>query len=277
VSDILVIPEIFSNVMSQTKNMPCKRVVLLQNFNYLTEFIPIGATWEDFKIYDVVTTSKGQEKLIKEIFPNIRSQIVSPSISNTIFRESKESKQPIVNIVAKNQSDVNKIVKPFYWKYPTYKWVSFRDLRGLPKTEFAKSLQEAAITVWVDTDTNFGYSPIEAIKCGSIVIGKIPETIPDWMINENGELKDNGVWFSNMNSVHELIASVLRAWTYDEIPNEIADEMQNMNDLYTNEIQKEEIKKVYIDGFVKQRKTEIEILVNTFKNNNKEEEKVTEE
>ena len=37
-SDLLFIPEIFSQVMNQTKTLPCKRVAILQNYNYVVEF-----------------------------------------------------------------------------------------------------------------------------------------------------------------------------------------------------------------------------------------------
>ena len=102
----------------------------------------------------------------------------------------------IVNVVAKDQSDVNRIVKPFYLKYPSMKWVSFKDLRGLSKDAFAEALREAAVTVWVDEPTSFGYSAIEAMKSGSIVVAKIPETTLEWMEpdEKTGTLRNCCVW-----------------------------------------------------------------------------------
>lgn len=258
-SDFLIIPEIFSNVMTQTKKLPCKRIALLQNFNYLTEFIPVGVTWDDLGIYDVITTTKKQEEMIKEVFPNIRSHIVRPSI-HSVFREEIEPKKLIVNIIAKNQSDVNRIVKPFYWKAPIYKWVTFRDLRGLSENEFADALRESAITIWVDTDTYFGYSPLEAMKCGNIVIGKIPEIIPEWM-EENGELKDNGLWFSEMKDIHILLANVINAWIYDKVPDTLMNNIKEMKNAYSLEEQINDIKKVYVNDLFEQRKNEFKVLL----------------
>lgn len=264
-ADFLIIPEIFSNVMSQTKKLPCKRIALLQNFDYLTEFIPVGATWADLNIYDVITTTAEQEKMIKEVFPYVRTNIVRPSIS-PCFRDGVEPKKLIINIVAKEQSDVNKIVKPFYWKAPIYKWVSFRELRGLSREDFANALREAAITVWVDTDTNFGYTPIEAMKSGNIVIGKIPEIIPEWML-DGDNFKDNGLWFNDMRDVHRLIASVVKSWIYDEIPDTIIKNIKDMKDVYSIDEQRTDIVKVYVDGLFKQRKNELETAIIQFKNN----------
>lgn len=251
--DFLFVPEIFSNVLAQTKKLPCKRVVILQNFNYLTEFMPFAGGWSDMGIKDVITTTERQSDLAKECFPYINTYIVPPAVKS-MFYEGKEPKKMVVNIVAKNQSDVNRIVKPFYWRFPLYRWVSFRDLRGLPNELFADAIREAAITIWIDSDTNFGYTPLEAMKSGSIVIGKIPEDIPEWMLNENGDINDAGVWFSNINDIYPIIASVVRTWINDSVPEELYNEMKIVSDCYTPARQKEAIKEVYEKGFFEKRK-----------------------
>ena len=64
----------------------------------------------------------------------------------------------IINVVARDQSDIKRVVKPFYWKYPMFKWVSFKELRNLSKEEFSKALREAAITIVIDDTTSFGYT-----------------------------------------------------------------------------------------------------------------------
>lgn len=265
VADFLIIPEVFSNVMSQTKKLPCKRVALLQNFNYLTEFIPVGVSWGDLNMMDVITTSNQLSDLVKECFPYIRTHIVRPSIP-AYFRSGIEPKKLIINIVSREQSDVNKIVKPFYWKYPIFKWVSFRDLRGMNKESFADALREAAITVWVDDMTNFGYSPIEAMKSGSIVIGKVPDMIPEWMLDKDGNFTDNGLWFDDINKVHELIANVVQSWINDEMPEALMENMNKMKDVYSVEEQRKDIEKVYVQGLFEQRRKELEIAVEQFKN-----------
>lgn len=264
-SDFLFVPEIFSNVLAQTKKLPCKRAVILQNFNYLTEFMPFGGGWSDMGIRDVITTTERQAQLAKECFPYIETQIVPPAIKS-LYYEGKEPKKMVVNIVAKNQSDVNRIVKPFYWKYPLYRWVSFRDLRGLPNSMFADALREAAITIWVDTDTNFGYTPLEAMKSGSIVIGKIPEDIPEWMLTDDGNINDAGIWFDNINDIYPMIASVVRTWINDAVPVELYSTMKTVNNKYTPTAQKEAIEEVYVKNFFERRKNDFVEAINLIKN-----------
>ena len=83
------------------------------------------------------------------------------------------------------------------------------------------------------TSTPFGNSAVEAIRCGNIVIGKVPENIPEWMGDENG-LKDNGVWFTNINDVPKILA-VISSWMNDDIPEELLKSMDETNRLYTYE------------------------------------------
>ena len=248
-SDFLFIPEIFAgNVMTQTKNLPCKRIVILQNYNYLSEFMPITSTFENLKIYDAITTTKVQEEKIKEYFPNLQTYVVSPSIK-PIFRNNDAPRKLIINVIAKNQEDVYRVMKPFYWKYPAYKWVSFRELRGFDQETLSDALRESPITVWVDEKTNFGYTAIEAIKCGSILLGKVPETLSDWNVekDENGKdvLTNACIWFDHIDDVPDMLANIVRSWTLDKIPDEVYDNMHKFDDKYTQEIQKKEIEFVY--------------------------------
>lgn len=273
-SDIVFIPEIFATVMNQTKKLPCKRVAILQNYDYLLEQMPFAAQWGDFGIIDCLTNTEYNAELIKDIFPYVRTTVVTPYIDK-MFGTTIEPKKMVVNIVAKDQSDINKIIKPFYWKYPTFKWVSFRDLRGFPKEMFANSLRDAAITIWVDTDTSFGYSAIEAMKSGSIVIAKIPNTPLEWVDAEGeeniGKLRNCCVWFDDFNSLHRQIASVVRSWITDNVPPEVEEEASKVPELYSEERTKKEFCE-YLTSLFNGRKKELEALIrNVEKNENKEE------
>ena len=231
-SDFLFIPEVFSSLMFETykHNIPCKRYVILQNFNYVTEFIPLGVQWSNYGIFDAICTTELQEKRIKQVFPYVNTKVLNPYIDEC-FRENIKPKNLIVNIIAKNQSDVHRIIKPFYWKYPIYKFISFRDVRNFPREEYAELLKEGAITIWVDDDTQFGYSALEAMRCGNIVIGKMPDDTMEWMTNGD-ELLDNAIWFTNIDQVHAILASVIASWMRNDIPSELTKEMKETNEKY---------------------------------------------
>ena len=264
-SDILFIPELFSNIMTQTKSLPCKRVAILQNYNYVLEQIPMSVQWGDFGIMEAITNTDLNAELIKDIFPYIKTTTIKPYI-DPMFGKTNTPKELTINIVAKDQTDINKIIKPFYWKYPMYKWVSFKDLRGFPKEHFANLLREGAITLWVDEDTNFGYTPLEAMKSGSIVIAKIPTEEIEWTTNENGQLQNCCVWFNTFHELHRIIASVVRGYITDNVPEELIKEADRVASEYTIENTKNSLIE-YIEKTCTNRKTEIESVKKQVENN----------
>ena len=268
-SDFLFIPEVFSSLMFQTfkHHITCKRYVILQNYNYVTEFIPLGVQWANYGISDVIVNTPYNEQQIKEVFPYVKTKLIQPCITNQ-FRKPLLEKKLIVNIITKKQSDINRIIKPFYWKYPIYNFISFRDVRNFPKEQYSELLKEGAITIWVDTETPFGYSALEAMRCGNIVIGKVPENIPEWMGDEN-KLYDNGIWFYNINDVPDILAKVLGSWLQDEIPQVLIDNMEETNKKYTYEEWDKNVTETF-EKIISERISELTSFYNTVKIKNKQ-------
>lgn len=260
-ADILFIPELFSNVMTATKNLPCLRVAILQSFDKLCEIIPFGASWSDLGIHKAITTTDLNVQRVKNYFPNLDVNIVKPAISNVFTNDESEEKKLIVNIVTRDPSDVNRIVKPFFWQYPMYRWVAFRDLRGQSREDFANALSEAAITVWVDDPTDFGFTPLEAMKSGSIVVGKVPAVAPSWMIVEKNNLTNAGLWVDNLASLPSVIASVVRTWTLDMIPEEIYNDAKELTGRYTQGQQLKDINDVIVNKLVAERRNDFVVAV----------------
>ena len=261
--DILFIPEIFSNVMTQTKKLPCKRIAILQNYDYILEQIPLGVQWGDLGMMEAIVNTEINKEQLKEIFPYVKSTVINPYI-DPMFGETKEPKKLIVNIIAKDQRDVNRIIKPFYWKYPMYKWVSFRDLRGFPKENFSQLLREGAITIWADDSTNFGYGALEAMKSGSIVIGKIPQTEQKWMVNDGINMNNCCVWFERFGDVHKILASVVRSWITDNVPTILGEESKKVLEQFSYEKTEKEIVD-YVNNILENRKDEMNKMIITIK------------
>ena len=260
-SDFLFIPEVFSSLMKQTYQYkaPCKRIAILNNYDYITEFIPFNDEWGTYGIRDVIVNTDYQAKLIQNVFPYIQPKILSPYIYEC-FRKPIKPKKLIVNIISKRTEDVNKIMKQFYWKYPMYKFIAFRDLRGYPKEKFAEYLQESAITVWIDNETPFGYSAIEAIRSGNIVVGKVPEHMPEWMGDENG-LFNNGVWTFDINVIPDILSKVLGSWMQDKVPNELYTNMEELDKMYTYEEYQKNVDKIFKE-YIDNRINEFEEIKN---------------
>ena len=265
-SDVLFIPEIYSQVMNQTKNLPCKRVVILQNYDYVVEQMPYAAQWGDFGIMEGITNSNYQAAELTEAFPYVKLTKVNPYISK-IFGSTITPKKMVINVISKDQSDIKRIVKPFYWKYPYFKWVSFKELRNLSKEDFAAALRDGAITIVVDESASVMYSALEAMKSGSITMVKVPNTSLDWADGE--ELPNCCVWFNDYDTLHKQLASVVRSWITDKIPGVLEEESKKvLSNFSYEETEREFIS--YLHGVLDKRKAEMEELIRQVK---KQEEK----
>ena len=267
-ADFLIIPEIFANMMEQTAKMPCKRIVLSQCYDYILEILNLGAKWSDYGINDVITTTEKQKTYIQSLFPTMNVDIVPVSVPEYFTKSSKPQK-PIVAIHTRKQEDMLKIVKTFYLKNPLFKWVTFRDLRGLPKKNFAKTLSESCVSVWVDDIASFGTFPIESMKSGVPVIGKIPNVVPEWLeeVDEqnNVMIKDNGIWTSDFLKIPDLVSTYLRLWLEDGIPSELYQKMESsVEGKYSVEDMKKNVETTYVN-IIQKRKME---LVSVLSNNN---------
>jgi hypothetical protein len=263
-ADFIVIPEIFSNIMDQVKAFPCKKIVFSQSYDYLLELLPIGKRWNtDYGFNDVITTSTKQATYLTSLFPSLNTHVIPVSIPN-YFKPSEKPKMPIIALHTRNQGDASKIAKSFYLQYPVYKWVTFKELRGLSRENFANELGKSCLAVWVDDTSGFGTFPLEAIECNTPVVGKMPNLIPEWMEYKDEEgntvIKNNGVWTNTTLNIPELIATYMKVWLEDSVPSDLTNGIKESQGQYTCEKQKETISTVYTTLF-ENRKAEINQMI----------------
>lgn len=254
--DFLFIPEVFSSIMFNTyqKNMPAKRYVILQKPEYVTEFIPLNMQWSNYGIDHVIANSQVNADWINDMFPYTKdfTHVLPPYIPG-YFRKPMEPKKLIVNIVSKNPDDINRVVNPFYWKNPIYKFLYFRDLRNYPRKDFAKYLQEGMVTIWMDEGTTFGYSAVEALRCGNLVIGRAPENIPEWMT------ADNGIWVENTRDIPEILGKVIGTLLSDELPESLQKGIDDAEKLYSFEEYDKNLQEL-VDNIIAERKIEFQAI-----------------
>ena len=225
--DFLVIPEIFGYVMDQVKQLPCAKIVLTQSYSYMLETLQPGQTWAQFGFMKCITTNSKQKEYIEKVMRNCSFDILEPYVSE-VFEPKSLPAMPIVGIHSKDQSDAVNLIKTFYLKFPQYRWFTFRDLRGLSEIEFANSLKDCFVSVWVDDESGFGTFPLESMKSNVPVIGKIPNLPPSWMNEENG------IWITDQTLLADVIADFIQNWLEDNIKPEIYDEMKKTSEQFSD-------------------------------------------
>lgn len=229
IEDIIVVPEYYSNAMEGLANVKSVKIVLVQQKDFIFETLSIGSRWRDFGFDKCITTTNTAKKFISEYFPETLVHVIPPFIGDN-FKPTEKPINPFVSISCKDRTIHRKIISQFYLKFPQLRWITFRDMVQLTYEEFSDALKECMVSVWVDDDSTFGTFPLESMKCGVPVIGKVPNTEPEW-------IGENGIWTYDVNKIAELIGTYVMAWiSGEELTKEVKDNMRNTTLPYTKDI-----------------------------------------
>jgi hypothetical protein len=238
IEDIIVVPEYYSNVLESLSSIRCVKIMLIQQKEYIFETLPIGSRWSDFGFDRVITTTEGSKKYINELFQECLVHIIPPIIGDEFTPHEKE-KTPVISVMCKDRSKTKKIISEFYIKYPFLRWVTFRDMVGIPYSEFAELLKSSMVSVWIDDDSTFGTFPLESIKCDVPVIGKIPRNEPDW-------LSENGMWTYDENKIVEILGTYVMAWLDgSELNDDVKQKMKETLLPYDTDVTKNNIINIF--------------------------------
>ena len=262
IDDVIVVPEYYSNVLEQLSNVRCMKVMLVQQKDYIFETLPIGSRWSDYGFDRVITTTEATKKYILDFFPESLVFIIPPIIGD-VFTPSEKEKKPLIAISCRDRVINKRIISEFYLKYPQLRFITFRDTIQTPYDEFANNLKECFVSVWVDDESTFGTFPLESMKCGVPVIGKIPNTEPDW-------LSENGMWTYDTNKIVDILGTFVLAWLEGvELADEVTQKMKDTLLPYETSVTENNILSIF--GSIKNKRQEsIEKALEKLKQENNE-------
>lgn len=259
--DVLVIPEIFSNVMEQTKNLPCIRIGLLQSIDYMLNALVPGTDWSSFGIDKIITTSQNAKDIVETFLGENKFNVKVYDIGiPEYFQHGKEPKRLVISIVGRNPNEIAKVIKLFYAKYPEYNFVTFDSMltdskppKPLRRVDYADRLAKNFAGVWVDRIASFGTFPVECMKCGTVPIAIVPDIVPEYLLDEKGEVKENtGIWTQDIYALPLLIGDAITKFLDDSIEDEVFETMTEVSSKYTQENATKQLQEIY-QGFVDER------------------------
>lgn len=257
--DVMVIPEVFSNVMEQTKNLPCMRVGLLQSVDYMMNALIPGTDWNSFGIQDMITTSETLKELVQVFYGNNKFNIETYNIGiPEYFGKSDKPQKPVISVIGRNANEISKFVKLFFTKYPQYNWVTFDPMvtkskppKPMRRVDFAKRLSENFAAVWIDRISSFGTFPLECMKSGTIPICLKPDIMPEYMIERDEEgnpvkaVEGAGVWTENYYDLPVLAGEVLVKFLDDNISEETYERMDAVVSKYNQNDSETRLTEIY--------------------------------
>jgi glycosyltransferase involved in cell wall biosynthesis len=196
-----------------------------------------------------------QKEYLENIMRNVSYDILPPYISEN-FVSQKYPPKPIIAIHSREHRDSINLIKNFYVKFPQYRWITFKDMRGLPEKEFANTFQDCFLSVWIDETSAYGTFPLESMKCGVPVLGLTPNLVPQWMNS------DNGLWVNNKIQMVDFIADFLQNWLEDNVKEELYTEMLKTVENLPTKKYFEERSVFLFEGFINTRLISFEEQLN---------------
>jgi len=246
--DIMVIPEGFPNIMENTANLSCKRVVLAQSWYYILSGMKVGQKWQHFGIKDVISVSDGISEYLNAVMPGLTIRNYKQGIDRELFNipEKLSDKAPMISYMPgrgpESQMKTNAVIRTFYEFYPHYRWIRFAPLQGLTKEDFAKQLKNSAFALYTDEIAGFGTLPLEAMACGTHLIGWTPFGSKEYINEKNGFWAVNGDVFQ----LAELIGMALDRYFSGMLDSEeVINEYEKTLSNYTKQKETETILHIY--------------------------------
>lgn len=259
--DFVIIPEGFPNIMEKFSQIPCKKIVFAQSWYYILNSLPVNQNWFNFGIKDVISISDGISEYLNVIMPGLNIKQYSQSIDRNIFKPTSYTKKfpKIAYTGGRSQEAAIKtinVIKTFYCFYPQFKWIRFDELKGLTREEFAERLSESALALYTDEIAGFGTLPLEAMACGTHVVGWIPLGGKEYINTSNGYWAQNGDIFQ----LAELIGVALEKYLTSLLDApEIQEEYEKTLERYTSEKETEKILNIY-NEYKNERIAELQTL-----------------
>lgn len=259
--DFVIIPEGFPNVMEKFTQIACKKIVLAQSWYYILNAMQIGQKWQQFGIQDVISISSGITDYIKAIMPGLNIKNCTQSIDRDLFKRYTitEKFPKIAFMPGRSQEAVIKtynVIKTFYSFYPQFRWIRFDELKGLSKEEFAERLGTSALCLYTDEIAGFGTMPLEAMSCGTHVVGWTPLGGKEYMNADNGFWASNGDIFQ----LAELLGIAVEKWLTGQLDtDEVLKQYDITLDKYTTETEKNSLIKI-INEYKNERTQELQKL-----------------
>lgn len=258
--DLLIIPEGFPDVMQKTMQTACKRIVLAQSWFYVLNAMQPGQTWQHFGIQDVISVSDAITEYLGSIMPGLKVKNIKQGINRELFKvPEKVSKKAPVIVYSANRGQENKLktinlIKTFYMFYPHLRWIRFVELADMSREEFADRVASSAFALYTDDIAGFGTLPLEAMACGTHVVGWASFGGKEYMNENNGFWTNNGDIFQTA----ELLGIAVDKWLNGELDNPTVQEAyEETLSHYTLEGERSQFLNV-INEYKKERINELE-------------------
>lgn len=168
-SDFLVIPEGHGQIMSLSRTLPCKRVIIALNWSRIFQCLPPAVSWKTLGIDQVIAGGQYEDRFVRATM-GVDTTVIPSGIDTKLFSPSAKKMQ-IAYMPRKNAREFQMIYRIFRTAFPEFHHIPFISIDGIPHTSVADHLAESAIFLAHTYPEGLSRKTLEAMACGCIVVG----------------------------------------------------------------------------------------------------------
>lgn len=171
-TDIFIVPEGYPNIMEIMKNVVCNKIVFCQSWLYVLNSLNNGAKWSDYGFTRCITTSNMITNYIGRLWPEIEIRQYPVGINKALFYEQGHKENLIVYSCRRDEMNRIKTLTAIDYFMRTHKTdYQVLELDNLTRHEYAEAMRLAKFALFTDDVAGLGTFPLEAMACGTHVIG----------------------------------------------------------------------------------------------------------
>ena len=168
--DILVYPEIAGDYLDKVSDN--RYVIFNQNCYYTFENHSPGnpSPYCSKNNLGTIVVSEDSKKYLQYAFPNLDIYRIYLGIDEQLFKSSIKKKKQICYMPRKLQNDIQQVISLLQQKESMKTW-ELVSIENKSEEEVAQILQESVFFLSFNHREGFGLPPVEAMLCGTYVIG----------------------------------------------------------------------------------------------------------
>jgi hypothetical protein len=205
--DILVFPEGAISAMEQTGNLSNKRVVIALSWSYVFRHLPVGESWQDYGISEVITPSR----FIKDFlawYMDVKVTLIDDYVDPEVyFFDPKVRKRKISYLSRKNAMGdrLRDVLAGRDHPLSQYDWTA---MENFSEDVYAQHLRESKIFLATSSEEGRNISVLEAMASGCIVVGFSGLGGSDYMVGHGSKrnciLVENGNYLALGKSMERV-------------------------------------------------------------------------
>jgi hypothetical protein len=170
--DVILVPEVFGKALPELARMPCRKVMVALNYDFIFAHLPEGTTWNSFGIANVITNCQTVARFIRCTM-GLEATVIRPMLDLELYYYDPVVKKDQIAHIGRKDVDSGKIINILLRDRERFGLTGWNVmvLESLPEADYARALRESRMFLNTSLKEGIPMPILEALACGCELIG----------------------------------------------------------------------------------------------------------